>query len=614
MGEWYEKGFSESRGAAMVKAAQTLEETPEESFRQDWNLRYLRLYEKSPLSNLFQYAGSHYTNLGSTFAMFMLDDPSTWNIARSVIDTTVGQVGRSRPHPKFITIDGTQRQKRRARDATLWCNGWADENNLYQTTFQNLRDASNIDLAGIYMYEANDKVCIEPLLGSEITVEPFDAMYGGPQRMFRRRLISKAALLRKYGTSPKKRRAIADAPEVQPNSHGGVTGMVMLREGCQLASEDGEADGWFIAALESSHPSGDGELSVTAYDRNFFPWILFKWEDRLTGCGFYGCSLMSQLYSEQMSVNKLLLRIEKAQGLMCNPRVAIQKGSRIIKSQLTNLIGGALEYTTTAPTALVWPAMAPEIYEWVKEKERHMFSLTGCNPAAAAGMKDPGVVTEPGIREALDVQQSRQQAFVRRWTDYHLRIFRQLVALLARRKSKDSYVVKAPGKKAQIVDWVKVKYDEDSFKVDIQPVSDLPLTAQARLEFAQEMMKAGVWDVQRTAEVMEDLDVESAETIEQSITRMIEDDFEAMIVDGEPRHPDDETPFNLALKTGALWLARGKFEKEPRKHLDLARRYLAELKILKKKLDAEEAAQVPVTAGAPLNKLAPGLAPAAAAA
>lgn len=611
MDEWYGKDFKGSRGAAMVQAAQTLESTPEESFRQDWNLRYLRLYESSPLSNLFQYAGSHYTNVGTTFAMFMLDDPSTWNIARSVIDTTVGQVGRSRPHPKFITIDGTQRQKRRARDATLWCNGWADENSLYQTTYQNLRDGANIDLAGLYMYEdERGKVCIEPLLGSEITVEPFDAMYGGPQTMYRRRLISKAALIRRF---PKKKRAISDAPEAQPNSHGGVTGMVMLRESCHLASEDGEPDGWFAAALESSSPSGDGELSVTAYDRTFFTWILFKWEDRLTSCGFYGCSLMSQLYPGQMRVNKMLMRVDKAQNLMCTPRVAVQKGSRIIKSQLSNLIGGAIEYTTTPPTALIWGALPPEFYEWIDKEEKHMYSLTGCNPAAAAGMKDPGVVTEPGIREALDVQQSRQQAFVRRWTDYHLRIFRQLVAMLARRKSKDPYVVKAPGKKAQIIDWAKVKYDEDTFKVDIQPVSDLPLTAQARLEFAQEMMKAGVWDVQRTSEVMEDLDVESAETIEQAITRLIEDDFEAMIVDGEPRHPDDTTPFNLALKTGALWLARGKFEKEPKKHLDLARRYLSELKILKRKLDAQEAAQVPVAAGAPLNKLAPGLAPAAAA-
>jgi hypothetical protein len=58
-----------------------------------------------------------------------------------------------------------------------------------------------------------------------------------------------------------------------------------------------------------------------------------------------------------------------------------------------------------------------------------------------------------------------------------------------------------------------------------------------------------------------------------------------------------------------MFIARGKLEKEPKKHLDLARRYLQELKRLKKKLDAEEAPQIALPAGAPVNKLAPGLAP-----
>jgi hypothetical protein len=422
-------------------------------------------------------------------------------------------------------------------------------------------------------------------------------------------LVSKAALLRRYKGSPKKRKAIADAPEVQPYTFGGVTGMVMIREACSLASEDGEPDGWFVVGLESSHADGDGELEATPYDRTFFPWILFKYEDRLTSCGFYGSSLMSQLYPNQMRMNKLLMRISKAQDLMCSPRISVQKGTKVIKSQLTNLIASVIEHTGTPPQALIFPAMAPEIYEWVKEEEKHMYSLAGCNPAAAAGMKDPGVVTEPGIREALDVQQSRQQAFVKRWTDYHLRIFKQLVAMLARRKSKEPYPVTAPGKKAKVIDWRALKYDESAFKVDIQPVSDLPLTAQARLEFAEDMMRIGLWDAQRVAVVMEDLDIESAESLEQAITRMIEDDFESMIIDGEPRHPDDTTPFDLALKTGAMFIARGKLEKEPKKHLDLARRYLQELKRLKKKLDAEEAPQIALPAGAPVNKLAPGLAP-----
>jgi hypothetical protein len=630
---WYSPEFDEGedrqndRGQAMVKALLEIDSKPEESYRRDSNLRLARMYEQAPLVALYQFAGKYYGNVQASDLAFVLDDPATWNVMRSVAQTAASQIGRSNPHPKFITIDGTIPQKRRAKAAENFCNGWAEEVDLYALTFRTLIDCLVFDLAGVMLYEEDGRICVERAFGSEFSVDPFEAARGTPNTLYRTvpvpkdRLISKFAKDKDGKVDLKKRQAIEQAPEL-----GMGSGMALVHSAWHLKSGANETDGRYVLAVEGV----DGTLVDEQYDSPTFPAVFIRWDSSLGG--WYGVSLCADLRPLQENLNRRLRRLDTSDRLVGVPRLALPRGSKILQSQLTNLPGSQIEYSGQIPPSILqWAAATADAYQFIENIVQKMYDIPGISRQAAAGQKDAGVKSGAAIRESIDVQAVRMQPKAKLWENYHLRIFKKLIELLAtmekrandeaaaakedgtkgnkrkkavERKKAFSYRVKAPGrKKIALIDWRSVKYDADELDLSIQPVSSLPLTAQGRLDYALDMLSAGLWNAARVAEVMEDLDIDSASKT-LAVQRLIEDDFEKMIEDGEPRYPDFWTPFDQAIDIGTLYLAEARLNKSNPKNIDMAARYLKECKRLDAQAKAQAAPPAPATPAQPAQAAA----------
>jgi hypothetical protein len=588
---WYDKDLEGDRGAEMVKTALALETNPAEGYRQDLNLAMCRMMEGQPISSLYQYAGKYYGTTAQAYTTFDLSDVSTWNVMRSVVMTAAALIGRSSPRGRFLTTAGDWRQKRRARKATQFTDGWADEADLFSVTFQALVDSLVFDFGVVQLYEEDGKVKVQRILASEITVDPLDALYGAPRTFYRRRFIPKETAVRMARKSAEAKTlgestldevldAIENSPSVDPIGTELPSGLVCVREAWHLPSvpgkEDGSGDGYHVIAVEHT----DGTIVVEPWYKNHPSLFFLRWEDARAGFG--GLSLCYQLEPMQSTLNRILYRIDRAQRLFSVPRVALLRGSKIVKSTLSNLIAGALEYTVPGgePKPLVWPAMPSEIYKWVDETVQKMYDLPGISRNASSGVKETGTTSGAAIRESLDVQQTRMQIYAKRWERFHVSIYKAVIDMVSDIVGEGgNYEVAAPGTRVmERVDWSEIKMDAAEYTLQTWPVSMMPLTPQGKLDYIETMLDKGLWDIDRARAALDDLDVESADSITTAIQRMLDKDMEEMLYDGKAKRPDELTPFAQAMKTAGMYMAEGKNVGAPAKNIDLIRRYCDELK------------------------------------
>lgn len=597
---WQSPDFDDSiedRGAAMVKASMAIEQTADEGLRADQNMMMARMYEAQPITSAYAYMGKYFGSNTTTYPTWSFEDSSTWNVARSVVGTAAAMIGRSRPRARWITEGGNYKQKKRAKDATSFCDGWAQEEDLYATTFKMLIDSLVMDFGVVQLVDCGDKVAIERCLPGEIKVDPIDGLMGCPRTIYRTRFYSKAMAKQKFGKGkPKIREAIDGAETVDPRGLDGQSDMIRIHEAWHLASEDGADDGLHIIAIETTVAEGQ-TLFAEKWTHDWFPLVFLRWEDALFG--FHGRSLMSQLSNIQSTINTLIYRIDKALRLVAVPRLAIPRGAKLAKSSLSNLIAGSIDFSgPVAPTPLEWRAMGQEVYDWLEQQIQKAFDLPGISRNSASGVKDPATKSGAAIRESLDVQATRIQVYQQRWEAAHVEIYRKMILMVSaivKDKRGGSYVVKAPMGKDSLrkIDFADIGIDMEESRVEVWPVSQMPLTPQGRLDYVNDMVTSGLWTLERAKQAMEDLDLDSANNLELSVARLMEKEFEEMLYDGVPSHPDEllAGTYDQVLKTAAQYYNMGRYEEAPAKHLDLLRRYMEELK--------ELAAAVPANTNAP---------------
>jgi len=592
-------GTPDDRAKAMLDESVAIDEQQQIGFDLDRDLDLMRMFEQRPITDLQPYSGTFLSAAGPTLGTTGPTQISPWNVLRAVVNTAHAMLARAKVRGRFLTTNGTQDQKRRAKAATQWLDGWSAEASLHDVMGAALLDGEVCRFGCIAYTEVARKVVLERVLPGEMSWDYMAARSGRPRKMFRRRPMSKAVLMSRF---PKAKGIIAAADTV-PTENGGSTDMVLVRECYAARSTPKSNDGWHGIVIESD---AGKRLVMEPYEKTWTPYTFVIWEPFLVGFG--GTSLASFLETMQVDLNHMQWVKRKARKLMGRPHVGIQRGSNIDKAQLTNDVAGVIEFTDKPPIALVWNYLPPQFFTEEAQLIANMYGFAGISQNASEGNKAAG--TESGVaqREAMESQNLRLQIYAQRaWENPHVEIFNRVVEMAADIVADGGeYEVEAEGPKGiDVVDFKKTIADLKKKKVTIYPTGFLPLTPAARLDFILKMLESQLWDVDRARAAMSDLDVESEQTLENSIQVMFSQHFEAMLYDGKAKHPDELAVGNyqIAIKTAAVYLAMAEVEKVPRKNVSLARRYVDELRELK--IRAEGKKPTPLAPGAPPGAAAP---------
>jgi len=594
-------GSREDRAVAAFAEAERIDLQPETMMAVDQDLALQRMFEQRPIQTLSNTSGKYLTTshlmLGTSFG-----PPSPKNILRSVVLTALAMISRSRVRGRFLTSGGTSEQKNRAKEATSWLDGWTSENNVHELCGLALRDGLISRFGVLQLYEEDNKVCLQKILPEEISFDYASARYGMPKTIHRKRGIAKGVLRAKFKGA--RERAAIDAAKVLECDDGTTSDLVLVREGYSVPSAPKAKDGWHFIAIEGA----DGCLKIAPYEKPWHPFVFFMWDRFLTGLG--GNSLAAQLETMQVELNYMLLVERKAMKMMAVPRIGWPRGSKIVKSQLTNGIGTAIEYTDKPPIPLVWPVLPPEFYKEKDKLEEAMFEVTGISQYASQGVAAVGPdASGAAQRKATETQGVRLQVYSQHsWESPIVELFNKAVEMAADIVADGhTYETLAPGPKGlDKVDFAKTVKDLKEKKIVCYPSGFLPLQPSARLAFIKEMIDSKMWDVERAKLALQDLDVESEQTLENSLQALFNKTFEAMLYDGKPKRPTELTVAHApqVFSTGALYMALAELEEVDAKRVSMAQRYLDELTEL---VRAKNAASAPPPAPAAPTATAPAV-------
>lgn len=593
-GAWFDAKTEEDRGQMMVDAAQQIETSPAEMQRQDFNLLYGSLFEGTELTNLNQYGGSASRSPGGRGTGVAAE--STWNQVRSVIMTVSSQVSRSKPRARCVTTAGNWRQAQRAKKLTQLGDGLFTLNRVYEKTQTGFMQAGAWDVVGLETIKGQDRPELAVVRGYEILIDANDGIDACPQTLYRRKFISRKTVFKKFGKTKEQKAAIMSVAKEDPTMQGGRADLIRVYEAWRLPTSKGSGDGRHVIAVKGE----GGTLVDEPWIRDYHAIRLFCWDQALTGP--YGRSAAEVLLPNQIAINVLLDRVARAQHLACVPRVGIQRGSKILKSEITNQIGSVIQFGTMPPVWWSPTALSPEVYQHLERHWAKGFEAYGVSPSLASGQKSAGTVSGEAIRESLDVQTARFAVLSQRWEQLHLDIFRAFIDICRElyAESPDKRIA-APG--TQLLDsirWKDVDLEEDAFVIELHPTSILPTTPQGRIDRVKELVGEGIWTPKRGEAALDDLDVERNMSADRAAEKEAEKYCEDMLQDGKYRTPDPAMDLATCLRVGSQYRASAEMDSElPEKHIDQLYKWLDDVAALQAQIKPPPAPAAPAMPGMP---------------
>lgn len=534
--KWWEAKTPDQAAAQMLTTTAYLKETQAYRYRQ--TAVYARLYGNQ---SLYSFAGNNISKMDQTYGLPM--ERPTFNLIQSVTDTLTSRIGQSRPQPVFLTDNADYKQRNLAKKLNNFLLGEFYQTKAYELGPIALRDALVTGTGVIHTFETPDaRVGLERVLLTELLVDPNEAMYGEPRRIYRVKLIDRDVL---YANFPKFKDKIEMAakafPDNSADSSKTVSDLVMVVEGWSLRSGKNVKDGRHTLACSS------GSLIDEEYTKDRFPFTFLHYSPRLLG--FWSQGVAEQLMGTQMELNSILFTISRAIKLVGVPRVFQEDGSKVMAAAHNNEVGVIVKYRGTKPSYEVAPCNAPELYAERDKLIQYGYQQSGVSALQASSQKPQGLDSGEAIRTYDDISTDRFASLSRRYDNCFIDLAYQIVDLAKDIAIRDGeYQTVYPNKNGtKEIDLPKAALIEDSFVIQCFTQSSLPKDPAGRLAKVTEMIQSGMVSLQEGRRLLDYPDLEQVEKLANASEERILQILDDIVESGKYTPPD---PFmDIALAT-----------------------------------------------------------------
>lgn len=519
----------------------------------------------------------------------------TWNLVRSCVDTMWAKLAADKIKPQVLTDDGDYELATRAQNLDRALLGQFSLLKVYEKAGMAERDGLLLgdgELEVTVDHE-DEKIEVERVFTSDIYYDTLDAVDGSPRLRYREKWVPLTWAQAKYPEHAEKFETIAH----KENSAEGLdkqTLMVPFVQAWHLKSSSKAKDGRTTCAC------GDVLLWDRPYDADHFPAARFRWCPPLRGP--YSQGLGQQLEGHQLQLQKLLQRIAACQHLMSVPRIFVSNAANIPDAMFTNNEGGIIRGELVEgrpPEPLMFPAMHPEVYQWVQTIWQRGFEDAGISIMSATAKKPGGLESAVAMREFQDIA-SERFAHV---GEEHKRFFIQIAELLIEcnrelAKLKKNYVLPLDGENTyRRIEWNKVDMERDAYVMRVYPTSFLPQTVAAKKQTALELMQYGAMSLSDITEMVDFPDLQRLTKNRVASKKAVESDLNAIILDDADVVPEGWMDLAYAKTHGTDLLARFRTQKNfPEETKTRLLRYIARASELQR---LATAAQPPAPAMAP---------------
>jgi hypothetical protein len=537
--------------------------TQNQTYRAQDNLRHARLYANKELVGLQNGLFSQVRPSSSS-----QNNRITLNVIRSCIDTVTSKIGKMKPRPLFLTINGNWTQQKRSKLLTHYMDGWFYDSKVYEHGRMAFRDGTIFGTGVVKLYRTAEEVKCERVLIEELLVDDVEGMYGEPRQLHQRKFVPRSVLLDMYPKAEFEILSATSSIDAQTQSQS-IADMIEVIESWHLPSGKGAGDGRHSICIENK------TLFEEKWTKDYFPFVFFRWSPRVVG--FYGAGLAEELVGIQIEINKLLMNIQAGMHLVAVPQVWLEMQNKVNQAQMDNKIGGIKYFSGQPPIFMSPNAFPAEVYSHLENLYRKAFEISGVSMLSAASHKPSGIDSAVAMREYQDIESERFMTVGMNLEEFYMRI-----ADIAYDLHEDLYeddvnvVIKASDKRSfQELKWSDVRIKRDSFTMRVFPTSILPTSPAGKLQKTQELVQAGFIDKETAMSLLDFPDIERY----SSLANAAVDDVLMIIeklLDGEPMTPEPYMNLALAKRMVQSAYLRAKNDGAPPEILDLLQSFMDE--------------------------------------
>lgn len=505
------------------------------------HVRQLERSQQTMVDRVLKYAWLYDRNVklmgteGKTKSMMGTGDPSTENIIRNNIETATALLGNEQTRVAALTDGAEWSVQRRAKrlekflEAQFQAIGW---DALQVRMVRSAGVAGN----GYVKFEIEKgKIVATHVPFDEIIVDDEACRAGPPVQVAQRRFVDKDVLKAKYPQ-------FSDAIDAAHSKDSSWTPNRRL-EPNQVAV----IEAWHVPSKRRVLAIEGATLADEEWNYDFFPFIVFRWVERLTG--FHGCGLAEELASYQLGVNKTNTNIHKSHDVLGSQRVFVHFQDLILRDKIVadEDIGTLIPYKVKPPTVPDWNAVKPEVYQYKEQLKADAQRYSGIPDMAARSMKPVGLDSGAALREWTDIQASRlttQKADIERLKIQAAKI---IIALAKELYGKNQNVAAFWNSRnlAKKIKWSEVDLAEDMYVLRIEPASMMSRTPAAMRQSVIDLAATGALQPEEILRLMGIPDIQRQLDVSTAAIEDIEAEIEELY-DGIWRPPE---PF-MALEMG----------------------------------------------------------------
>ncbi len=516
--------------------------------------------------------------------------PLAVNLTRVLVTTARADLVQTRPAPQVLSSDGDYAIQRRSEGLTKFVDGsmYADK---FDATASIVALHSALFGDGLVKHYLRDDLArAEVVFPWELFVDEQDAYYGNPQSLWQVKYVPLGTLKAQW---PKARKALEqaalDANNGRRASPSSVSERVQVVEAWHLPSSKGSRDGRHVIVC------GTVVLHDEPWEDEAFPFTRLSWSEAVPG--YWSTGIAFDVEGIQYEMNDTLEIIQECARLV-SPVTFVERGSRVVKSHLTNEVGKIVEYTGSQPSNSVLGQIPQQLLDHVNFLWSKAFQATGISELAAASMKPAGLNSGASLRAYADIKSARFYDWGQRWQQFYVEVAEQKIALMRRAAESNPKldVVYQDQKRRRVerIKWSDVSLDRDAYLVQVYPINASAKTPAGRLAQLDEWMALG-YDPKDYRRIAGYPDLEAEVNLESAVRKELERVLDEMLY-GSGRYVAPEPFYDLALarKLGTLHYLQGQTRGAPQERLLLLVQWMEEVAALQK-----QAAAAAVPPGAP---------------
>jgi hypothetical protein len=575
--------------------------------------------ERSERANdcLALYEGNAARQLGLLAATTWGMDPATFNAIGSVVDTRASHVYRNKVRPFFLTSKGSWEERERAKGMQEAVEGTFHEAGVYGELGQHVcwdGETSEAGCVKVTPDYANKRILLERLRAQDVYVDTRDAQLGRPRTFAIINTMDRAELLdfcKDEGAEVLDAiRDAAPAPasmydEEEAPDEGETSDRVQVAELWHLPSgcvDRDQKEAWEVGKQHDGRHtivlvSGDSEriaLLDEAWPFSYPPIAFYRPKKRRRG--FWSQSVPERLVGAQLSINRMLKRVDGIMNLHARPLVYVNKQARVNTDKITNSwasiiegngpAGNAIQYITPQSVPAEYIAQIQRIIGWCFEQE-------GVSELSASAKKPAGIEAAVAIQALQDTESIRHTDVFRAWEDFHVdlaRITVDAIRMLAEHVP-DFEVMWGDAKDLRAIRWKNVDLDDLKWHLMVWPTNLLPQTPSAKLQRITDLMAQKLITPQQGLMLLDFPDIEALTGDSNAALKNIEEKLNAVVKgkDDASSMPHPYLQLDLAWRLAIDRINRLESEGAPRSQIDLVIQWAEDVKEFRDKLLQEQA-------------------------